>query len=245
MKPHRIPFSAPMVRGILADRKGMTRRGLRISGFKDFTHFGPSDTPGYDWTFRDVELRWHDLTDAELLARLPYQVGDQLLVTEAWRAPASMDQLSPTQVYHELIGPKGRLAHDRLRFEADGPDQPVAEPMGKLRPGMFLPRELSRIILEVTAVRVERLQVITEADAIAEGICTGHFRDIIPMLQDPASAAAHPPDTPIYWVEGDDSDDAICLTARDAFARLWTSLHGPEDWELNRWLAVYQFRRIW
>ena len=245
MKPYRIPFSAPMVRAILADRKGMTRRGLRISGFKDFTHFGPSDTPGYDWTFRDIELRWHDLTDAELLARLPYQVGDQLLVTEAWRAPATLDHLSAGEVGKYLTDTLGHLALQRLRFEADGPQQTVVERIGKLRAGMFLPRELSRITLQVTAVRVERLQDITEADAIAEGICTGRFQDLIPMLQDPAMATAHPPDTQIYWVEGDDSDDAICLTARDAFRRLWTSLHGPEDWELNRWLAVYGFRRIW
>ena len=56
-----ILMSGPMVRAILDGRKSQTRRVLSIRGHKTFKVFGRSDTPGYDWQFRDAEMRWHDL----------------------------------------------------------------------------------------------------------------------------------------------------------------------------------------
>jgi hypothetical protein len=92
--------------------------------------------------------------------RCPYgQPGDRLWVREAWRTIAEADALPPREL---------TPAH-RLWFEADAPHQPR---FGKLRPGMFMPRWASRITLDITGVRVERLQDISESDAEAEGVYT-------------------------------------------------------------------------
>lgn len=85
---------------------------------------------------------------------------------------------------------------------------------GKRRPPMFMPRWASRITLHVTGVRVERLNDITEADAKAEG-----------------------PDLAR-------EDGRLDPTYRLAFENLWASLHGPEAWDANPWVAVYEFRPV-
>jgi uncharacterized protein YhfF len=79
-----------------------------------------------------------------------------------------------------------------------------------------MPREASRITLEITGVRVERLQDITEEDAKAEG--AGGER---------------------YSGQGFE----LCIH-REAFRTLWESINGPGTWELNPWLWVIEFRRI-
>ena len=90
MADRAINFTEPMVAGIEREierpgtGKTETRRGLNISGHRSFTEFGVSDTPGYDWHFRDSEKRWHDLRDHELKVRLPWQVGDKLWVRESY-----------------------------------------------------------------------------------------------------------------------------------------------------------------
>lgn len=90
------------------------------------------------------------------------------------------------------------------------------------RPSIHMPRWASRIDLEVTGVRVERLQDISEADAMAEGIrCTGQCS---------------------YWWDGMQGDPH--RTAADAFRALWESINGPDSWTANPWVWVVELRRI-
>lgn len=84
-------YSGPMVVAVLrdVDPKTQTRRGVtRLAGFGQITDLGLSDTPGYDWHFRDSAMRWHDITHARLLECCPYgQFKDRLWVREthfAW-----------------------------------------------------------------------------------------------------------------------------------------------------------------
>ena len=87
------------------------------------------------------------------------------------------------------------------------------------KPSIHMPRQFSRITLEVTAVRVERLQEITEADAKDEGAPE--------MLS----------------VNGGNVQHAMgCY--RDGYADLWESLHGPGSWDANPWVWVVEFKRI-
>jgi hypothetical protein len=79
-----------------------------------------------------------------------------------------------------------------------------------------MPRWASRITLEITAVRVERLGDISEADAIAEGVSN---------------------DMPIVWQSGDD-------TPRGMFGELWESINGPESWAANPWVWVIEFQKV-
>lgn len=85
------------------------------------------------------------------------------------------------------------------------------------RPSIFMPRWASRILLEVTAVRVERLQDISVADAMAEGVVETkpHMRGLEPCRE---------------WVY--------------AYEDLWLSIHGPNSWEQNPWVWVIEFKRV-
>ena len=102
---------------------------------------------------------------------------------------------------------------------------------GKLRatPSIHMPRWASRITLTVTAVRVERLQDISEADAIAEGIqCNKTL----------------PEDTHRCWLVLGNNGRTDLLTswdAKDVFRQLWHHIHGPGAWEANPWCAAISF----
>ena len=90
----------------------------------------------------------------------------------------------------------------------------------------FMPRWASRLTLIVTDVRVQRLQDISEADAAAEGIeqaRSGRFYD--PTMS--KSAAAHL--------------GGMFYGPRPAFEALWTSIHGPDAWDANPWVAAISF----
>jgi len=104
------------------------------------------------------------------------------------------------------------------------------------KPSIHMPRAASRITLEITGVRVERLQNISEADAIAEGIERGQQN--------------------LGWyrgfMEGDSPNlkqsgrDLKILTASPklAYESLWSAINGPESWAANPWVWVVEFKRV-
>jgi hypothetical protein len=89
------------------------------------------------------------------------------------------------------------------------------------RPSIFMPRWASRLTLTVTDVRVQRLQDISEADAVAEGI--------------------QPLNSGFGYYDPTGSQGAAFTWAADAFGHLWNSLHGPDAWDKNPWVAAYTF----
>ena len=109
------------------------------------------------------------------------------------------------------------------------------------RPSIHMPRPASRLTLTVTEVRVERLQAISEEDARAEGVHADTWGGVTPMLANPADACAHSAARPVYWAPGNDADDCLCFTARDAFAWLWNHIHGGDAWAANPWVAAISF----
>lgn len=224
-----ILFSAPMVQALLREAhqpgtgKTQTRRILtRLSKVGAVTEFGPSDTAGYDWHFRDKAMRWHDLRDVEMKARLPWQVGDRLWVRESWRTLQKVDCLKPRD-----------LADDRSKvtYEADPENRNPLWAFGKLRPSLFMPRWASRLTLLVTDVRVERLQDISEGDAAAEGV------------------ELESADPPFHYVPGiwPHSITAVGVEepggrhAARSFAKLWGHINGPESWQANPWVVAVTF----
>ncbi|QNB08393.1 hypothetical protein G5S34_17625 [Herbaspirillum frisingense] len=213
MKELPIPVKGHLVRAVLADEKTHTRRDIsRLRGFGQITEFGRSDTPGYDWHFRDSAMRWHDLRHFELLRACPYgMLGHQLWVRESWRAPSSCDPLPPRSISDS----------EAIRFLAD--ETVGADPgFGKVRPSMFMPRWASRIQLELTDVRVERLRDISEADALAEGI-----------IALPNGGFGLPGGT--FYHAAD---------PRQSFFMLWESINGDGSVQANPWVWVVEFRRI-
>ncbi|ACL57889.1 hypothetical protein [Methylobacterium nodulans] len=150
-----IIFSAPMIRTLIEGRKTQTRRLCK---------------PMNKWVHqegREIRLhqgQWcHFLQDAELpieRLRLPWQVGDRLWVRETWAVGNIYDGIPPRS-----INPGGKPNWCGVRYAA------TDEHLGiKDRSPIHMPRWASRLSLIVTEVRVERLQDISEEDAIAEGM---------------------------------------------------------------------------
>jgi hypothetical protein len=170
-------MSAPMVHALLDERKTQTRRTITSvlgRGFGKVTEFHPTKTPGYDWIMRNPSHLWNDLRHDDLLARCPFGgVGDRLWVRETW-APCTVD--GPVDDVEDA---------DAVMFDADKAALLFTGKEGETsffrrldsyawtphrwRPSIHMPRWASRLTLEVTEVRVQRLQDISEADAVAEG----------------------------------------------------------------------------
>ena len=208
-KERPILFSASMVRALLANTKTQTRRAIKAPvSVTSFEHFH--------------EERWDRMQGDRRgdTVRCPYgKPGDRLWVREAWRAELTWDSIKPSDIPPEAA----------LWYEADGQQRNNGmghKFKGKLRPSMFMPRWASRITLEVTDVRVERLQDISEADAQAEGtpcyVCGGHLHGL-------------------------SEDDCHCFhrkaTASD-YRSLWESINGEGSWSLNPWVWVVSFHRM-
>jgi hypothetical protein len=157
-----IIFSAPMVRALLAGRKTQTRRLLSLREYRTFSEFGPSTTTGYDWHFRRADAAWCDFRAADL--PLPYAVGDRLYVREA------------NDLHDEAGSLIRRHVADGTKLQWSNREQAawIEEYSRNHCPSIHMPRWASRLWLEVTDVRVQRLQAITEEDARAEGAEFGY-----------------------------------------------------------------------
>lgn len=225
MKERPILFSAPMVRAILNGTKTQTRRVAKL------TDAGHVKEPG-------GHRRWHT---ADFNARLacPYgQPGDRLWVRETWRIGSWSEDSGSIAIDYQADGNNRREwlevpdGDDFLRYWQQSTDdaikalgdqdrykwEPGQSPC-RWRPSIHMPRFASRITLEITGVRVERLQDISEADALAEG-CT--------------STA----------IVNDAGDDYIGHYASEEYQDLWESINGPDSWAANPWVWVVEFKRI-
>lgn len=102
-------------------------------------------------------------------------------------------------------------------------DESRLKMVGRWYPGRFMSRWASRILLEVTEIRVERLHAITDAEARAEGV------DLGKML--PAT------------INGE-RGTVMFFEPRKAFAVLWNQINGKGSWESNPWVWKISFRRV-
>lgn len=215
-----ILFSAPMVRALLAGTKTQTRRAVKTHGAESFdsvrnAHMGG---PGGG-------LWWDGYWNGSLKCnrfRCPYGApGDRLWVRET------------------CIGEELADGQDGVRYPADSAFRPIENSpaasiawlklhtyrghngarIGPKVPGIHMPR------LEITDVRVERLQDITEADALAEGViaCRGAMAGI-------------------FVVDG--CRDATAGSATEAYGLLWDHINGPGAWEANPWIWAVSFLRV-
>ncbi len=127
---------------------------------------------------------------------------------EAWQTiPGLVDDKPPRDL---------KPGFHPLRYVADGGYSATSFHPGKTRPGIHMPRWASRITLEVTGVRVERLHDISADDCIAEGIEPAHF--------------------------GDASEETMFV--RSAYFALWDSINGDGSWMANPWCWAVSFRRL-
>lgn len=163
MTEHPIIFSTPMVAAVLAGRKSQTRRVLSDQGFGRPFHMG-----GNDWQL----LGFDDELEPHTFVKCPYgPIGTRLWVREKWagtrcRVCYAADGMS--YGIADAIDPyTGEVVPDAKLFpETVGIGVPVP---GKWRPSIHMPRWACRLFLIVDDVRVQRVQDITEEDAMAEG----------------------------------------------------------------------------
>jgi hypothetical protein len=240
MKERPILFSRAMVRAILDGRKTQTRRVVKWLDLKPginlrFTGLTASQVGGA-WVLESPTRSSHKWRCAQ--TPCPYgMLGDRLWVREAWRVGKPHDSTAPRDILPPLIerGKGVTVLYEAGGWRSIGPegrDEPVYRDnermpdwAGKLRPSMFMPRALSRITLEITDVRVERLQGINEDDARAEGA---------------------------YLFSGEDGGwkfdrgEQEYDSAIEAYRYLWDGLNAArgQEWEVNPWVWVVEFRRI-
>lgn len=204
VKERPILFSGSMVRAILEGRKTQTRRIVNLN--RAYHDCGRHEI--MEW--RNQNGFWFGLYEWNTVARLqcPYgSVGERLWVRETWAPKSSWD------------------VEAGCLYKASEPDQYKDLPF-KWKPSIHMPRWASRINLEITGVRVERLNDISEADATAEGI--HNFGGDLGLF------GYDPKGTPCPMVGG---------SATEAFALLWESINGPGSWALNPWVWVVEFKR--
>ncbi|HCA6554183.1 TPA: hypothetical protein ACYERW_004167 [Escherichia coli] len=232
-------FNGEMVRAILDGRKTQTRRIIK------------NQREGEGWSVKSaIEPRCHGHTHDwwlptatrpySALPRCPYGVvGDRIWVRETWWQAGQSHARYPDDDEYGWYGSR------RILFAADGnpPNEPndhypnglgggkfsAAKPnhLWRKRPSIHMPRWASRILLEITDVRVERLNSISETDAEAEGI------DMEALF--------------------DSQDCYDCIaghnmtgrpTATGAFKYLWETIYGSDRWQTNPWVWVIEFKRI-
>jgi hypothetical protein len=201
-KERPILFSGPMVRALLEGRKSQTRRVLK-------GEVGPcAYEPGkHALNGQVIE------GNPAVLTQCPYGApGDRLWVRETWAL--------------EDCGEDGKRviwqADRAARWIGDGVDSevyylPSDYNPGRWRPSIHIPRQHSRLTLEVTEVRVQRLQEISEEDARAEG------------------------------VEPEGRDGRGPLTHLNAFRSLWANINGMREgcsWEATPWVWCVSFRMV-
>jgi len=204
MTDRPIIFSAPMVRALLDGRKTQTRRVLGKTG-GDVNIFSPkvkwSDSYVLDPGNKDWRAKY-----------TPYASGDRLYVREAHAmVPSTAYRMS--EGVTQAVNPKDR---DRACIYREGWDRSTGGL--RWRPSIHMPRWASRLTLIITDVRVQRLQAISEADAIAEGI---------------------KPHGDFFTGYGKAADQ--WMGPLDSFASLWISLHGYEGWDENPWVVALTF----
>ena len=229
MKERPILFKPEMVRAVLDGKKTQTRRVVKMPARGAFVLIEHADTW---WPYQSDDGESELCNDGnEHPMNCPYGLpGDRLWVRETWRP-------IPTKG-----GRRKELGRDDVIYAADGlggvQRRGIAGARWKWKPSIFMPRWASRIKLDVTGVRVERLQDISEEDAIVEGtrcwVCDGP-------------------------VDGSSENDCSCFHTKklavDSFQVLWDSINGkrkdpktgkrlPYAWDENPWVWCPSFKLV-
>ena len=244
IKERPILFSAPMVRAILEGRKTVTRRAIKVQPRIDASGNFCVGNSNYGQDGYGKPVTKHFVNGC-----CPYgKPGDRLWVRETFALLGNEDgccidwqdnlvkgdERGAARIYRASC-PPGDYGLNQIPAKAEWkPDTEAMEYDGAWRPSIHMPRWASRILLEITDVRVERLQDISEKQAEAE---SARRFDNIHMGTPSAS--------PCRWsMESPTNTDQCLSTARYAFANLWEKINGEYSWDANPWVWVVEFKRV-
>lgn len=203
MKERGMIFNAEMVNAILSGRKTQTRRPIKWKQTR-FTEIAERDD-GSLWPWAEDCERGGDIWFA-----CPYgEIGDRIWVRETFRVHSRATDVA-TLVYRASVRNSWTEQTHRVPIAVCGkPATPE-----KWTPSIHMPRWASRILLEITDVRVERLRDLSEEDAKSEGI-TPPAGGVLPGWE--------------YRIN---------------FRDLWMDIYGTDSWEANPWVWVIEFKRV-
>ncbi|ENZ8440954.1 hypothetical protein ACHA9J_005035 [Klebsiella oxytoca] len=225
MKERGMIFNAEMVRAILDGRKTQTRRPVKF----------PVHDKNLGCELAGNELAG-ELSAGNYLNSAFGKPGDRIWVRETWGVVShELDEDGriqpwtpnrPATAIHEMPFGNGYYSGHAI-YAADGDftwgdDDGYEDGRSCWKPSIHMPKAASRILLEITDVRVERLNSISQEDAQAEGMELTGWR---PTYSDPDSGGE-------AW------------TPYDNFAQLWESIYGEESWKANGWVWVISFKRV-
>jgi len=212
MNERPILFNTASVQGILAGRQTQTRRVIR-----------PQPEPDPDGKKYNKDGLWWASAKCQSMIGIkqmsslcPYgKLGDLLWVKETWRVEQELDNHKPS----EFSGWSVNYKDHRIRMLGFGDTD-----WGRWRSPRFMPKWAARIWFEITGVRVEKVQDISEEDALAEG-CRG-----LSWYRHPSSGIV--------------TDDG--LLPSEEFRDLWDSINAKRghSWETNPFVWVIEFKRI-
>ncbi|RXY24855.1 hypothetical protein DD573_19115 [Klebsiella pneumoniae] len=222
MKERGVIFNGEMVRAILHGRKTQTRRIVKgtdgavkfckewdINGEEIFVVLGEKDHTGMNPVLGALSCPFG-------------AVGDRIWVREAFRVHSLATDVA-TLAYK--ASERNSWAEQTHRVPVAVCNKPATPE--KWTPSLHMPRWASRILLEITDVRVERLNAISEEDAEAEGI----DMEALYGSQDCYDCIA-------------DHNMTGRPTVTGAFKYLWESIYGEEGWKSNPWVWVIEFKRV-
>ena len=232
MKERAILFNAPMVRALLDGSKTQTRRAFKVQPSEGFLPlavewFAPTavDRHGDEIPGPEIFGVYSEDEGYKFLYGAP---GDQLFVRETffaygrWETLFSAEKGRDEWHFVDMTLECGKTYSyaetDRKPLQMRGKRDADVTPGWWKRPAIFMPRAASRITLEITGVRVERLQDISKADATAEGVD--------------------------WFFSGAVEYPGKATNAIDAYRDLLESINGPGSWAANPWVWVIDFKRI-
>lgn len=216
-----ILFSTPMVQAILDGRKSQTRRIVK-----------PMRGMQSEWLSMDLinKVKEGQIVKGGWQMFHPnggeksplgwiksnYQIGDILWVRETWQQECELIQIACGDWSNAYLNATGNYVYksDNIILPSE------TETFSKWKPSIFMPKEACRIFLKVTNVRVERLNDISEGDAISEGIISKNEK----LFFDYENKTFH------------------YLSPQNSFKSLWNSIN--KNWEENPFVWVYTFERI-
>ncbi|QUI24885.1 hypothetical protein HZI73_22420 [Vallitalea pronyensis] len=211
MKERPILFNTDMVKAILEGRKTQTRRVIKGVNRMDFLGQIVEST---DRTHKNAAAfgfgSFGNIVDAEIerYIKIPCFENDILYVRETWKKYQKMVGQGNKCYLKEFYGYKS---------DEDNPNNPSEFYDGNWIPSIHMPKQVARIFLKVTNVRVERLQDITAHECVLEGIDAGNILKNAP-------------------------DNKFAEYAKKEFEKTWDSIY--KNWNENPWVWVIEFERV-
>lgn len=208
-------FSTPMVQAILEGRKTQTRRIMKHQPPKGNYKFGINvsgtrckENGLLHWIGIDEEIEYKVTDSNQPYFKCPFNKGDIIWVRETF---------VPIKNSNDFF------------YKADeGISVPFFDYQQKWKPSLFMPKEACRLFLEVKDIRIERLNEISESDAIAEGVEIIHYAE---------------PNVPIYnnylLKEKLGTTNPIL-----SYQTLWQKINGQNSWKENPFVWVYDFKVV-